>query len=200
MSEPGVQWEGGVFHPGPAVDLIASSTWIETGETSTLTANAYDPEGDTLSYEWYENGSRIVGETDSTLNYWRAVEETEYVTVKVVVRDGRGGYGTDSVDITVDPIYDAVVLVINHSSDDVWFFRDNKYPYIKWSNDRLGAHIIPAGSSYLVMNNDLYGYAGYWWNLRAIPEGGDPVNPTITWQQDDVFLSPYEVYEFVLTD
>ncbi|MCX7030400.1 MAG: hypothetical protein NTU62_09810, partial [Spirochaetes bacterium] len=92
------------FNPGPAVDLIASSTWIETGETSTLTANAYDPEGDTLSYEWYENGSLIVGETDSTLNYWRAVEETEYVTVKVVVRDGRGGYGTDSVDITVDPI------------------------------------------------------------------------------------------------
>jgi len=184
----------------PVVALDASSTWIVTGDVSILTATASDQQGDSLTYEWYENGSLLPG-TDSLMSYWRAVESRVYVTVSVIVRDGRGGSATDSVDLTVDPRFDGAVLVINNSSDEVWYYKDRKQPKLIWSVvDRLGADYIPAHSSYLVINHDQFGYSTGYWDLRAIPAGEDPLNPSTYWQQDGVYMYPGKVYQLILTD
>ena len=48
-----------------------------------------------------------------------------------------------------------ISLVINDSSDEVWYYRDRKQPKLIWSfDDRLGADYIPAHSSYLVISHD----------------------------------------------
>jgi len=177
----------------PVVELTASSTWITTGQVAILTAAATDPEGGTLTYEWLQNDSPIPG-TDDTLIYWKAVESRAYVTVSVVVRDGAGKAATASVELTVDPRYDGAVLVVNNSTEDVWWFTDHKAPK-PWSLDRLGADIIPAGTSYLVINTDLYGYSSGWWDLKA-----ETFDYGTFWEVDSIQMWPGRVYRFILTD
>ena len=153
----------------PTVDLQAAATWIVTGEDVLLAADASDPLGGSLSYEWYEDGERIVGASDAELIHrtW-ADGARRYVTVSVVVRDGHGGSASDSVDLTVNPRADGAVLVVNDSSTDVWWFYDRSWSSPDWSPDRLGPLvIIPSGASYVVINTDPSGYAEGWWYLYA---------------------------------
>lgn len=183
--------------PGPTVDLEASSTWIVTGEESLLSADAFDPLGNDLSFEWFEDGERISGAGGSDLAYRTWADGTRrYVTVSVLVRDGHGGSASDSIDLTVDPRGDGAVLVVNDSSTDVWWFYDRRWSSTEWSPDRLGAHlIIAAGTSCVVINTDVGGYAEGWWDLYA--ENGPG---TIFWQKNDAYLENGRVYSFVLTD
>ncbi len=185
------------YGPGPTVDLEASSTWIVTGEESLFSADVFDPQGDDLIYEWYEDGERIPGAGEATLAYrsW-ADGSRRYVTVTVVVRDNLGGSASDSIDLTVDPRADGAVLVVNDSSTDVWWFYDRPWSTTEWSPDRLGAHVIvAAGTSYVVINTDPLGYSEGWWDLYA--ENGPG---TIFWQKNDAWLENGRVYTFVLTD
>jgi hypothetical protein len=177
----------------PVVSLEASSTWMVTGQVSVLTATASDPEGETLTYEWSEDGSPLAG-TDSILSYWKAVESRASVTVSVVVRDGHGNATTASVDLIVDPRYDGAVLVVNNSTEDVWWFTDHKAPD-SWSGDRLGADIILAGTSHLVINTDVYGYSSGSWDLKA-----ETSDYGIYWEVDSISMWPGRVYQFILTD
>lgn len=190
-----------IVDPWPTVTLEVDSSVILAGERIAIVAHASDPQGDVLTYEWYDDGELITGETGSTLFYWRAVERTVYPVVSVIVRNDRGGRGTASVSLTVEPRYGGVIVVQNLSSDDVWYFKEKLSVNSKWSADRLGSYIIPAGSSYPIVPEAAYGYYGYayqTWDLRAIPEGEDENEPATYWQQDGVTMYPYDVYLFSL--
>lgn len=82
-----------LINSAPTILISAYPVWLKSGETATLTATASDPDGDTLTYEWfrYENardqsqyiggGSSItVSETASsdntTRHYWCRVTDS----------------------------------------------------------------------------------------------------------------------------
>jgi len=185
------------YDPGPTVSLAASSTWIVTGEVSLLTASARDPLREDLTYEWFEDGTLIPGQDGSQLAYrsW-ADGASAYVEVSVVVRDSRGGSASDSVIMTIAPRPDGAVLVVNNSSTDVWWVSDRPWSSTEWSPDRLGIDtIIPAGTSYVVINGDYLGYTPGWWDVKA-----ENSIRSISWVAEDVRLDAGEVYFFILTD
>ncbi len=76
---------------GPVVNLTASDENIVGEETSILTADASDEDGDELTYEWYlveESGeTKISDATGTTYTTPQAKDLTENVTYAVVVSD-----------------------------------------------------------------------------------------------------------------
>ena len=183
----------------PVVTLGASPIWIVTGEISFLTAVASDPQGDPLTYEWYEgdwfgnySSLPISGETGSTLDYWKAVESRTEVRVKVVVSDSHGLSAIDSVDLTVDPRSDGSVLVVNTSGTAVTYYADRLNGTLSYSINRLGGYLIPAGTSYLI-----YGYATDWWDFKA-GNGSGGTWETVYDDPGGIYLDPGRVYQFIL--
>ncbi len=181
------------YVPGPTVDLEAGSTWIVTGEETVLSADASDPRGGGLAYEWYEDDERIVGAADSELAYrtW-ADESRRDVEISVIVRDGSGRFASDSVHLTVDPRSDGTVVLVNHSSEDVWYVY-SRLNDGAWSADQLGFDIVPSGETYVIL-----GYStGWWdeWDVKAESRGGT------CWQVDDFYVSgPGDVRIMTIVD
>jgi hypothetical protein len=80
--------------------LTANPTSVYTGETSTITCTATDPDGDTpLTYAWTKTGGTISG-SGSSVTYTAPNTAGTY-TITVTVSDGKGGSATRSVDINV---------------------------------------------------------------------------------------------------
>ncbi len=178
------------YDPGPTVYLAASSTSIETGEPTWLTADAHDLQGGILTYEWYEDGDRIVGASSSDLAYRSWAEGTpRRVTIKVIVRNGRGGVDIDSIDITIRPALSGAVVLFNHSSEDVWYFR-SRLNDVAWLSDQLGSDILLSGATYVFP-----GYTTNWydsWDFQAQSWGGtfwEVHNFTFTGAGDVYFLT-----------
>jgi len=80
-------------------NLVAQPASIARGEASSLTCEASDPDGDTLTYSWTSTGGSISG-TGSTVT-WTAPATVGTYTVTVSVSDGKEGTATRSVSITV---------------------------------------------------------------------------------------------------
>jgi hypothetical protein len=80
-------------------NLMAQPASVARGEVSSLTCQASDPDGDTLTYSWTSTGGSISG-TGSTVS-WTAPATVETYTVTVSVSDGKGGIVTRSISITV---------------------------------------------------------------------------------------------------
>ncbi len=92
----------------PVVTLNYSPENPIAGEKIHFTAEASDPDGDPLTYEWYLNGDKQPAGTSSvTLN---DPSEGQH-TLRVVVSDGRGGTDEDSVTFEVAEKEDIVVGV-----------------------------------------------------------------------------------------
>jgi RHS repeat-associated protein len=88
----------------PVVDPIPNQSVVET-ETVTLTVNATDPDGDSLSYQWIQNGTPAVimtGPTSATMSFPApAISATTDLNFSVTVTDGNGGEVVESVVVTV---------------------------------------------------------------------------------------------------
>jgi hypothetical protein len=80
-------------------NLLAQPASVARGEVSSLTCEASDPDGDTLTYSWTSTEGSISG-TGSTVS-WTAPATVGTYTVTVSVSDGKGGTATQSVSITV---------------------------------------------------------------------------------------------------
>jgi outer membrane protein OmpA-like peptidoglycan-associated protein len=73
---------------------------VEIGETSTVTADATDPDGDALTYRWRTAGGTLSAPADRQ-SPWTAPMQDGPVVVTVEVRDPRGASATDAVTIQV---------------------------------------------------------------------------------------------------
>jgi len=81
--------------------VLANPVEPETGEESTITVTANDPDDDTLTYDFsVESGNgTMVSETDNTA-VWRAPDDEGTYTINITVSDGKGGFDYQEFQIT----------------------------------------------------------------------------------------------------
>jgi hypothetical protein len=85
----------------PTIDsVMANPDSVELSGTSTITVNASDPDGDTLSYSWTTNGGSIQSQTNNTAQ-WKAPSVAGGCSVTVSVSDGHNPAVSSSVAIGV---------------------------------------------------------------------------------------------------
>ena len=84
----------------PTVTAQCDPCEVQPGETSRVTANANDPDGDPLTYRWAAPTGSL-NPTDQMVTTWTAPGEDGPVPVTVTVDDGRGGTASDTATIRV---------------------------------------------------------------------------------------------------
>jgi peptidoglycan-associated lipoprotein len=84
----------------PTVKARCEPCIVQVGKSSTVTADAQDPDGDTLAYKWSVPTGTLAAATDRQ-TLWTAPEQEGSVPVTVTVDDGKGGTATDTVTIQV---------------------------------------------------------------------------------------------------
>jgi hypothetical protein len=91
----------------PTVTLSASASSVQPDQQVTLTADATDPDGDTLAYDWTQTAGPSVTLTDSstaTPEFTAPdISESTTLTFEIEVSDGNGNSVTETVSITVEP-------------------------------------------------------------------------------------------------
>ena len=85
----------------PTVKLSCDPCTIMVGEESMLRADARDPDGDTLEYQWSSPAGSFLESQNRETQRWQAPDQAGPVPVTVTVNDGRGGTATDTTTITV---------------------------------------------------------------------------------------------------
>jgi peptidoglycan-associated lipoprotein len=73
---------------------------VEIGKSSTVTATAQDPDGDTLTYRWTAPTGTLANPAERQ-TLWTAAQQEGSVPVTVTVNDGKGGTASDTVNIQV---------------------------------------------------------------------------------------------------
>ncbi len=84
----------------PTVDARCEPCTVEVGRTATVTADASDPDGDTLTYKWSAPAGTISNPT-ARQTPWTAPMQEGPVQFTVAVSDGKGGTASDQVTIQV---------------------------------------------------------------------------------------------------
>ena len=85
----------------PTVTLSCDPCTVMVGEESRLRADARDPDGDTLEYQWSSPAGSFLESQNRETQRWQAPDQAGPVPVTVTVNDGRGGTATDTTSITV---------------------------------------------------------------------------------------------------
>jgi peptidoglycan-associated lipoprotein len=73
---------------------------VQVGKSSTVSADAQDPDGDTLTCRWSTPTGKLANPTDRQ-TLWTAPEQEGAVPVTITCDDGKGGTATDTVTIQV---------------------------------------------------------------------------------------------------
>ena len=73
---------------------------VEVGKTSTVSADAQDPDGDALTYAWRAAAGSVTSATNRQTP-WTAPMTEGPVTLTVTVNDGKGGTASATTTITV---------------------------------------------------------------------------------------------------
>jgi outer membrane protein OmpA-like peptidoglycan-associated protein len=114
---PAPQVQAPVNRP-PTVTAQCDPCTVEVGRPSTVTANAQDPDGDTLTYRWTSPQGTLANPAERQ-TVWTAPQQEGTVPVQVTVNDGKGGTATASVNIQVTR-----PPVRNYTFEDVHFDFD----------------------------------------------------------------------------
>jgi outer membrane protein OmpA-like peptidoglycan-associated protein len=102
----------------PTVQAQCDPCSVEVGKSSTLTANAQDPDGDTLTYRWTVPSGTLANPSDRQ-TLWTAPQQEGPVQATVTVNDGKGG--TASANVTIQVTRPPVK---NYTFEDVHFDFD----------------------------------------------------------------------------
>jgi outer membrane protein OmpA-like peptidoglycan-associated protein len=102
----------------PVVEARCEPCTVEVGQTSTLTADAKDPDGDQLTYRWSAPSGSFQNPADRQ-TVWTAPQQEGPVPATVTVDDGRGG--TASSQVTIQVIR---APVLELTFEDVYFDFD----------------------------------------------------------------------------
>jgi outer membrane protein OmpA-like peptidoglycan-associated protein len=102
----------------PTVQARCEPCTVQVGQTSTLTADAQDPDGDQLTYRWTAPAGSFQNPADRQ-TVWTAPQQEGPVQATVTVNDGRGG--TASSQVTIQVIR---APVLELSFEDVYFDFD----------------------------------------------------------------------------
>lgn len=86
----------------PTVTASCNPCTVGTGQTTSLSASASDPDGDPLSYQWTASQGTF-SNSNGANTVWTAPAQTGNVTATITVQDGRGGRATASVTLQVVP-------------------------------------------------------------------------------------------------
>ncbi len=84
----------------PTVKARCEPCTVEVGKSSTVTADAQDQDGDTLTYRWSAPSGTLQNPSDRQ-TLWTAPQQEGPVPVTVTVDDGKGGTASDTVTIQV---------------------------------------------------------------------------------------------------
>jgi len=103
----------------PTVRARCEPCTVEVGRSSTVTADAQDPDGDVLTYRWSAPAGTFQNPADRQ-TLWTAPQQEGPVPVTVTVADGKGGTASDSVTIQVVRPRPVVELTF----EDVYFDFD----------------------------------------------------------------------------
>jgi len=102
----------------PSVRARCEPCTVEIGKTSTVTADATDPDGDALTYRWSAAAGTLASPADRQ-SVWTAPMQEGAVPVTIEVRDSQGATATDAVTIQV-----VRPAVAEFAFDDVHFDFD----------------------------------------------------------------------------
>ena len=103
----------------PTVTARCEPCTIEVGRTTTVTADAQDPDGDTLAYRWTGPSGTFTNPTDRQ-TIWTAPQQEGPVQLTIGVNDGKGGTASANVTIQVVRPRPVVELIF----EDVYFDFD----------------------------------------------------------------------------
>ena len=84
----------------PSIRARCEPCTVEAGNSATLSAEATDPDGDTLTYRWSVSAGSL-SDRASARAPWTAPPQEGTVIATVEVEDGRGARATDAVTLTV---------------------------------------------------------------------------------------------------
>jgi len=85
----------------PSVNCEIERSVILPGESVRVRANASDPDGDTLTYEWSTTAGRIVGSGASVTFESTGMAPGSSATITVRVSDGRGGTASSTCSLRI---------------------------------------------------------------------------------------------------
>lgn len=94
----------------PTVNCEIERSEISPGETVRVRANASDPDGDTLTYEWSATAGRIVGSGPSVTFDSTGMRPGSSATITVRVSDGRGGTASSTCTVRTPDVKPPVVV------------------------------------------------------------------------------------------
>jgi outer membrane protein OmpA-like peptidoglycan-associated protein len=83
----------------PTVNCEIERQEISPGETVRVRANASDPDGDTLTYEWSASAGRVVGTGPQVTFDSTGMSPGSSATITVRVSDGRGGTASSTCNV-----------------------------------------------------------------------------------------------------
>jgi hypothetical protein len=111
----------------PVIEKItAMPRKIHFGTSSQLTCNAFDPDGDDLTYAWISGEGTVTGSGQNVT--WTAPIQTGNYFIKCSVEDTFGGMATDSIEVSVRD------TSIHQTGDLVSY-----YPFSGNANDESGS-------------------------------------------------------------
>jgi outer membrane protein OmpA-like peptidoglycan-associated protein len=103
----------------PTVQARCEPCTVEVGKSATVTADAQDPDGDTLTYRWRAPSGTFQNPADRQ-TLWTAPQQEGPVQATVTVDDGKGG--TASANVTLQVV--RPVPVVELTFEDVYFDFD----------------------------------------------------------------------------
>ncbi len=102
-------------------NITTTSSTVLQGNTITLQALAYDPDGSTVRYRWSDNGGGTFSDTLVTRNTatWKAPTGDTWIKVTCTAYDAYGGETDKSLDLLVYSNY-GVIWVADSGTDKVY--------------------------------------------------------------------------------